>query len=104
MSGTKQPVDDCADDVIPEETEDGADDAPDAFENGDYQGNDGSEDFAEGFHVFSAQGKCDGYERGRMGGASILTRPPFGLAAGVSSGAGCTLASIGCSLAGARSS
>lgn len=36
MSGTKQPVNDCADNVIPEETEDGADDAPDEFEDGDY--------------------------------------------------------------------
>ena len=43
------------------------------------------------------------YGRGRMGGASILTRPPFGLAAGVPSGAGCAWALTGWSVAGAAS-
>ena len=52
----KQPIDDAAEDVVPNEAEDGAEKAPDAFEDGKDGGDEEGEDLADGFHGFAARG------------------------------------------------
>ena len=49
----KQPIDDATEDVVPDEAEDGAEKAPDTFENGEDGGDEEGEDLAEGFHGVS---------------------------------------------------
>ena len=49
----KQPIDDAAEDVVPDEAENGAEKAPDAFEDGKDGGNEEGEDLADGFHGVS---------------------------------------------------
>ena len=52
----EQPIDDAAEDVVPNEAEDGAEKAPDAFEDSKDGGDEEGEDLAEGFHGFAARG------------------------------------------------
>ena len=56
----KQPIDDAAEDVVPNEAEDGAEKAPDAFEDGKDGGDEEGEDLADGFHGVSL--RVDGWQ------------------------------------------
>ena len=63
----KQPIDDAAEDVVPNEAEDGAEKAPDAFEDGKDGGDEEGEDLADGFHGIPLRvGRWQGYASSRL--------------------------------------
>ena len=63
----KQPIDDAAEDVVPNEAEDGAEKAPDTFEDGKDGGDEEGEDLADGFHGIPLRvGRWQGYASSRL--------------------------------------